>query len=104
MSFVSWMFSVVFKACCWSPDGTVLIFAMENDSALYGVRFREGDSGSLSAVSTSIMLADLSEVNVSTELTEQIRYESSRTVVFKLYFMTTWGDYLCTLFPDVSGR
>ncbi|BFY98151.1 hypothetical protein BsWGS_01191 [Bradybaena similaris] len=89
------------SACCWSPDGTVLIFAMENDTALYGVRFKEGDSGSLSAVSTSIMLADVSQVNVSTELTEQIRVGG----LVKSVIWDATGERLAVMFePNELGN
>ncbi|KAK7009974.1 aladin [Biomphalaria glabrata] len=53
-------------ASSWSPDGSVLVFAMEGDSALYAVRFPVGGDGDgVSAVSLSVLLADVSPVNYS---------------------------------------
>ncbi|GFO14533.1 aladin [Plakobranchus ocellatus] len=56
------------KAACWSPDSSVLIFAMEKDTALYAIKFASDNKNTVnSAAATSVMLADLSEVNVSSE-------------------------------------
>ncbi|XP_059148729.1 aladin-like [Physella acuta] len=61
-------------AACWSPDGKVLVFAMEKNSALYAVRFPDcKDENSLSAVNTSMLLADVSQVSISTANGEEIR-------------------------------
>uniref|UniRef100_A0A0B7A6Y9 Aladin seven-bladed propeller domain-containing protein n=1 Tax=Arion vulgaris TaxID=1028688 RepID=A0A0B7A6Y9_9EUPU len=88
-------------AACWSPDGTVLIFAMEGDSSLYGVRFRHGDNGSLSALSTSIMIADVSQVSVSTELIEQVRVGGQ----VKSIVWDTTGERIAVLFePNELGN
>ncbi|CAL1547300.1 unnamed protein product [Lymnaea stagnalis] len=59
---------------CWSPDSTVLIFAMEKEPSLFGVRFVESGRGNaLSAVNTSVLLADVSQVSLSSGLSEDVR-------------------------------
>ncbi|KAH9503246.1 hypothetical protein Btru_068553 [Bulinus truncatus] len=55
-------------AACWSPGGSVLIFAMDGESALYAVRFTvDGESQGVSAVSTSVLLADVSQVSFASQ-------------------------------------
>jgi len=50
-------------ASCWSPDGRVLLFAMEGDSGVYAIRYSEaGDN--VSTADKSILLADVSQVSV----------------------------------------
>ncbi|KAK3733730.1 hypothetical protein RRG08_026845 [Elysia crispata] len=56
------------KVACWSPDGSVLFFAMEEDSTLYAIKFREdfrGKKDAQSTAGTSVPLADLSQVSIS---------------------------------------
>lgn len=58
------------QAACWSPKGDVLLFALEDDPALYYLSFRGYE---LAAGSTSaIKCADLAPCNVTTANGEQI--------------------------------
>ena len=58
------------QAACWSPKGDVLLFALEDDPALYYLSFRGYE---LAAGSTSaIKCADLAPCSVTTANGEQI--------------------------------
>ncbi|GFS03919.1 aladin-like [Elysia marginata] len=64
------------KVACWSPDGSVLIFAMEGDSALYAIKYAAnltGKKDAQSAAGTSVLLADLSQVSVNNDTGVDIR-------------------------------
>ncbi|RUS78728.1 hypothetical protein EGW08_013515 [Elysia chlorotica] len=92
------------KVACWSPDGSVLIFAMEGDSSLYAIKYREdfrGKKDAQSAAGTSVLLADLSPVSVSSDSGAEI---ISGGEIHSLAWDET-GERLAVMFePDAMGN
>ena len=74
------------QSACWSHDGQVLLFAMEGDPVLHAVKFgarhggscepRFGPSGQVaesSGASTATVVADLTEVTLTSQDGEGVK-------------------------------
>jgi len=92
-------------ASCWSPDGRILLFAMEGESGLYAVRYSEEawtGNGSVSSASSSILLADVSQVSVSPS-TDNRAVKTGGTVSSIVWDKT--GERVAVMFqPDEHGN
>jgi len=91
-------------ASSWSPDGRVLVFAMEGDSGLYAIRY-SSDSWSgnpnMNAAGSSVLLADVSQVCVSADSRDNIRAGGA----IKSIAWDKTGERVAVMFqPDELGN
>ncbi|XP_005089460.1 aladin [Aplysia californica] len=91
-------------ASCWSPDGRVLLFAMEGESALYAIRYAEDSwlgQGNMSTAGSSVLLADVSQVCVSSDSREDVKAGGA----VKSIMWDSTGERVAVMFqPDELGN
>ncbi|KAK7469776.1 hypothetical protein BaRGS_00036203 [Batillaria attramentaria] len=97
-------------AACWSYDGQVLLFSMEGDPVLHAIKFGTQHallSGStstgtsdISGVSTAVMVADLSDVTLTSEDGEGVRVGG---LVRQMVWSKT-SERLAVLFEGPDGQ
>ncbi|XP_071102103.1 aladin-like [Haliotis cracherodii] len=90
-------------AASWSSDGSILLFAMENDPIIYSIKFSAGQSYGGSDISVSnkaIAVTDVSEVDMQTATGDMVKIGGS---VHAMEWDST-GERLAILFRGHDNK
>lgn len=91
------------KAACWSPDGSILLFATENEPIIYSLMFsttRDDKCTVIGGSQSAVASVDLSEVEIQTEDGDSVR-------VGGLVQSMAWdptGERLAVVLQDNKGN